>query len=255
MKEKIKVLGYIPLFYGKEYLEACIKSMLPFVDKLIIVYVNKASQGHATNVPCPETRDELLQIAVKAATDMDALGKFQWHDCGTFQNESEHRNYILQFSEGYDLIFTLDADEICEPKDVEQAIENAYKSDKRHIGVAGFVNFWRSFNYACYDSFIPYRFVNLRNKAGTDQTNLRIYHFSTCQNIETIRFKWNVSGHKTELIPGWIDNVYANWYPELAPTNEGLHPVALGLWQATRFDKETLPEVLKEHVNFNKELL
>ena len=251
----IKILGYIPLFYGAEYIEACIKSMLPFVDKLIIVYVDKASQGHKTNIPCPESRELLHGIAVKAVTDMGANGKFEWHDAGTFPDESSHRNYILQFSEGYDLIFTLDADEVCEPLDMTKAIEAAYNSDKRHIGISGFINFWRSFSWACYDSFIPYRFVNLRNLKGTDQTNLRIYHFSTAQDIKTIKFKWNVSGHKNELRPDWFE-IHEKWKPWINwMDNRGLHPVALDLWLATPFDKETLPEVLKEHLNFNKELI
>lgn len=250
----MKILGYIPLFYGAEYLEACIKSMLPFVDRLIIVYVDKPSQGHNTSVECPESRELLHSVAVKAVTEMGANGKFEWHDAGPFYSEGAHRAYILQFSEGYDLIFTLDADEVCEPKDMPQAIENAFNSKARHVGVANFVNFWRSFSWACYDGFIPYRFTNLKNVRGTDQTNLRIYHFSTAQDIKTVEFKWNVSGHKDELRPNWIDKIYRNWKPGDEVKN-GLHPVSLDLWQATPFDKETLPEVLKSHHNFSKEFI
>lgn len=246
---KPKVIGYIPLFYGAEYLEACIKSMIPWVDKLIIVYVDKPSQGHNTSIPCPESRDQLHSIAVKAVTDMEANSKFEWHDAGTFHNESAHRNYILQYSEGYDLIFTLDADEVCEAKDMEYAIENAYNSKARHIGISGFVNFWKSFNWACYDSFLPYRFVNLHNVKGHGQTNLRIYHFSTCQDLKTIEFKWNVSGHKNELRKDWFD-IYNKWQPGLK-FDKGLHPVAFDLWEAMPFDKESLPEVLKSHPRFN----
>lgn len=251
---KPKILGYIPLMYGAEYLEACIKSMLPFVDKLIVVYVDRPSQGHATNIPCPESREMLHEIAVKAVSDMKYQSKFEWHDCGTFANESMHRNYILQFSEGYDLIFTLDADEVCEPADMPKAIYEAFNSDKRHIGISGFINFWRSFSWACHDSFIPYRFVNLRNVSGTGQTNLRIYHFSTCQDIRTIEFKWHVSGHKNELRRDWFE-IYKNWTPQNTHFNKGLHPVAHNLWESTPFDKNTLPEVLKRHANFNKELV
>lgn len=251
---KPRIIGYVPLFYGAEYLEACIKSMLPFVDKLIIVYVDRPSQGHQTDMSCRESRQMLHDIAVKAVTDMDANNKFEWHDAPPFHNESAHRSYILQFSEGYDLVFTLDADEICEPLDMPKAIEAAYNSNARHIGISGFINFWRSFSWACHDQFLPYRFVNLRNTKGTDQTNLRIYHFSTAQNIETIKFKWSVSGHKSELRPDWI-GIYKNWRPENNYAPKGLHPVAHDLWLATPFDKETLPDVLKSHPNYDKELI
>lgn len=244
----MRVIGYIPLYYGAEYLEACIQSMAPYVEKIIIVYTDKPSQGHATHLRCPETEEQLQSIAF-AASD-----KIEWHK-GNFCYEAEHRDYILNHCEGYDLIFTLDADEIVEPSDIEHALKLAYESDKRHIGFAGFINFWRSFSWACHDSFIPYRIVNLRNAkdAGTGQVDCRVYHFSTAQAIETVRFKWGVSGHKDELRKGWIDKIYLGWTPENGLKD--LHPVAIGLWNATPFDKNTLPEVLKRHVNFNKELI
>jgi hypothetical protein len=242
----MRVIGYIPLMYGAEYLEACIKSMEPWVEKILIVYTEKPSQGHATNFPCPESELELIEVAKNASS------KIEWHK-GEFGSEAEHRNYILKYSEGYDLVFTLDADEIVEQKDIAHALKLAYESDKRHIGISGFVNFWRSFDYACYDSFIPYRIVNLRNGGGLGQVDCRIYHFSTAQKLETVRFKWNVSGHKDELRRGWIDDIYLAWTPE--NQIKDLHPVALGLWNATPFNKTTLPEILKSHPNYNKILI
>lgn len=257
---KPKILGYIPLFYGKEYLHACITSMLPWVDKLIIVYVDKGSQGHATNVPCPETKEELQAIVTNIGSD-----KIEWHNCINekhptepyFANESEHRNYIHKFSKGYDMIFTLDADEVVEAEDMPAAIEHVMRSTKRHISINGFINFWRSFDYACLDGFRPFRFINLHNASGaTDESDLcklRIYHFSTCQDIRTIRFKWNVSGHASELRPGWIDQVYLGWREDMIDEpRQNLHPVAHDIWNAIRFDKTKLPEVLREHPNYNK---
>lgn len=246
-----KVLGYIPLFYGAEYLGACIKSMEPFVDKLIIVYVDRPSQGHGTSVPCPENEEQLKQIAVEAITDID---KLEWHSCGTFDNEGAHRNYIFQFANGYDLVFTLDADEVAEPADVPGALMEAFNSNDRFHGIDGFINFWRSFDYVCLDGFRPYRITNLRATGGNNiNLKMRIYHFGTCQNIETIKFKWNVSGHKNELKPNWISNVYEKWTPENIFGD--LHPVSVGLWNAAAFDKYTLPEFLKQHPNFNKRLV
>lgn len=242
----MRVIGYIPLMYGAEYLEACIKSMHNHVEKILIVYTDKPSQGHATNIPCPESEDMLKDIAFRASD------KVEWHK-GQFGFEAQHRDYILGYTEGCDLIFTLDADEVVEEKDIQHALKLAYESDKRHIGISGFINFWRSFNHACYDSFVPYRIVNLRNSGGLGQVDCRIYHFSTAQKLETVRFKWNISGHKDELRKNWIDGIYLAWTPENNMLD--LHPVALGLWNATPFNKETLPEILKQHPNFNKESL
>ncbi len=242
----MRVIGYIPLMYGAEYLEACIKSMSPFVEKIIVVYTDKPSQGHGTHVKCHETEEQLKEIAFASSNKID------WHKAN-FHTESEHRNYIMDYANGYDLVFTLDSDEVVEPLDIEQAFENALKSNARYIGINGFINFWRSFNHVCLDGFTPCRIINLRNKSGQDNVNLRIYHFSTAQNIETVRFKWNVSGHKDELRRNWIDDIYLKW----TPSNQfgDLHPVAFNLWNAVGFDKNTLPYVLMSHVNFEKEII
>lgn len=242
----MRVIGYIPLMYGAEYLEACIKSMENHCEKILVVYTDKPSQGHGTIHKCPETEEQLKEIAMKASN------KIEWHK-GQFGFEAEHRNYILKYTTGYDLVFTLDSDEVVDSSKLSHALKLAYESDKRHIGIAGFVNFWRSFNYACYDGFTPYRIVNLRNSGGTGVVELPIYHFSTAQKLEIVRFKWNVSGHKDELRRNWIDDVYLRWTPE--NQIQDLHPVAFGLWNATPFDKENLPDILKQHPNFNKEII
>ncbi len=241
----MKVLGYIPLHYGAEYLEASISSMINHVDKLMIVYTPNPSQGHGTLKPCPETEDQLKEIALK-------FDKVEWHK-GSFGTEGDHRAYVLNFSKGYDLVFTLDADEIVDQNDIPRALKEAYEGDKRHYGIAGFINFWRSFNFACYDGFLPYRIINLHNKQSLGQVDCKIYHFSTAQKIETVRYKWEVSGHANELKPNWIDSVYLAWTPENQFND--LHPVSIGLWNATPFDKNLLPDCLKNHPNFHKHII
>jgi hypothetical protein len=243
----MRVIGYIPLMYGAEYLDACIRSMNDHVEQIHIIYTSKPSQGHSTHIPCPETEDQLKEIAFNASH------KIVWHN-QNFGSEGEHRNYILKFAKGFDLVFTLDADEIAEEADIKQALETAYKGDKRHYGINGFINFWRSFNHVCLDGFRPYRIVNLNNTGNSlGEVNLRIYHFSTAQDIKTVRFKWNVSGHKDELRKNWVDDVYLKWTAE--NNFQDLHPVAFGLWNAIPFDKNTLPEILKQHPNFNKDII
>lgn len=241
-----KVLGYIPLHYGAEYLRESIRSMDPHVEKIIVVYCPKGSQGHATSTPCPESEELLMRIAHESSQ------KIEWHKVQFF-GEGAHRSYIMQFSEGYDIIFTLDADEIVNQDDIGPAIQQAFESDKRNISIKGFINFWRNFEHVCLDGFLPFRMINLRNREGNATIECRIYHFGTCQSINTIRYKWLVSGHKNEIKHDWIDGCYLKWTPE---NNFGdLHPVSRDLWNTIPFDKNTLPEDLKQHPNFNKHLV
>jgi hypothetical protein len=238
---KPRVIGYIPLMYGKEYLDACIRSMAPFVEVIHIFYVSEPSQGHAASVPCPESEQELYDIA-KASSD-----KVEWHKC-VFGNEGEHRNEIFKYTEGYDLVLTLDADEVIDPECVPAALYDAWNGDRRYYGISGFWNFWRSFNEVCLDGFVPVRIINLHNDSPfTGVIQCPIFHFSCAQSEKIIRYKWEVSGHKDELRPNWInETLYSD-------KKIDLHPVSINLWNATPFNRHVLPDILKQHPNFNKE--
>ena len=242
----MRVLAYIPLHYGAEYLEAAIKSIDPFVEKIMVLYVKEPSQGHSKGIPCPEEEGMLRRLSISSSN------KVEWHQC-RFSTEGEHRGYVYQFAQGYDLVLAFDGDEIFEPQDLPIALDMAMKSDKRYIGIGGYVNFWRSFNHACYDSFTPIRITNLHNGSGEAVVPCRVYHFSTAQDQKIVRYKMSVSGHASEIRPNWLEEVYFGWYPGCGI--EDLHPVAHGLWKATPFDKEKLPDILKAHPNFNKQMI
>lgn len=242
----MRVLAYIPLHYGAEYLDAAIRSVAPFVEKIMVLYVKDPSQSHSKGWACPEEEGQLRRIA-QAASD-----KVEWHQC-RFNTEGEHRGYVYDYAHGYDLVLAFDGDEVFEPEDLPNALDLAMKTDKRYIGIGGYVNFWKSFNYACYDGFTPIRITNLHNTGGEGVVPCRVYHFSTAQGEAIVRYKMSVSGHASEIRPDWLEKVYFAWTPE--NNFPDLHPVALGLWNATPFDKEKLPEILKAHPNFNKTVI
>ena len=242
----MRVLAYIPLHYGAEYLDAAIRSVAPFVEKIMVLYVKEPSQSHSKGWICPEEEGQLRRIA------MSASDKVEWHQC-RFSTEGEHRGYVYDYAEGYDLVLAFDGDEIFEPEDLPVALERAMNSEKRYIGIGGYINFWRSFNYACYDGFTPIRITVLRNSSGEEVVPCRVYHFSTAQSEAIVKYKLSVSGHASEMRPNWLDEVYFAWSPENNFSN--LHPVAHGIWNATQFNKESLPQILKDHPNFHKEVI
>lgn len=245
MSTKPKVLAYYPLLYGKEYLRESILSIEPCVDKIIVVYTPQPSFGHSAADPCPETEDELKEIALSASD------KVMWIKVSDgFWMESAHRQYIYSFSDGYDLVLAVDADEVWDTDDLRRCLDEAMGIDAKYIQVAGFINFWRSFNHACYDHFQPVRITNLRSNDESWQgvVSGKVYHFSLAQNMDLIRWKWGVHGHKNEMRADFFDKL-ENWYPGIGD----LHPTSIGLWNAVDFDKHTMPEILKKHPNFHKE--
>lgn len=245
-----KILAYCPLHYGAEYLDAAIRSIAPFVDKIVILYSPEPSYGFGTVHRCPESREQLFDIACNAIDKYNVPEKLQWVDMRA-DHEGDHRGLIYGYSEGYDGILAFDADEVFEPADVEGFINQGLDSEYRFIGVEGYINFWKSFNWVCYDGFTPIRFYNLKAAGGKDTAKCRIYHFSTAQSFQMMDYKLKIHGHKNEIRPEWLHTTYKLWTPQ---NNYGdLHLVAYGLWHPVQFDKTTLPEILKQHPNYNKE--
>lgn len=239
---EIRVCGYMCLNYGKEFLKESLMSIVDYVDVFYIMYSPVGSYGHHANIPCPDTREELYEIAESVLGD-----KMVWHE-RTYHNEGEHRNEIYKFSDGYDLVVTIDSDEIFSDE-IGNALIMAYKSKDRFHGLGGYLNFFRSFQYVCHDGFTPIRITNLHNESGQGVVPCTVYHFSCCQSEEIMRYKLLIHGHKDEIRPNWLEDIYLKWTPE--NNFPDLHVVAYSIWNATFFDKSTLPECLKNHKYYN----
>lgn len=243
----MKVIGFMTIHYGKEYLKESLLSIKDHCEKVVIAYSYKPSHGYSTSEVCPDSEDEIFNIC------NDTLGdKLIWDSYDNYGAENQHRRQIHNYSSGYDLVLTIDADEVFEAKELQSALEYAYNNPQRYYGIKGYVNFWRSFNWVCYDGFRPIRIENLNNHNQEQNLEcpLTIYHFSTAQSEPVMRYKYKIFGHASEIKTNWLDNIHYGWTPE---NNFGdLHPVSIGLWNAVSFDKNTLPESLKQHPNFSK---
>lgn len=232
-----KVLAYIPLHYGKEYLECAIKSVDNFVDKIIILYSATPSFGVLTDIPCPDTELDLYNIAHAAST------KIEWVNVSA-KFEGEHRNQIFNYSEEYDIILPLDADEVWDQKSLEENLIKVESLPYARFGVVGFITFWKSFNTVCRDQYAPVRILKPKEGGGELAIEGTIYHFGYAQDQAIMDYKWSIHGHQDELRAGWKD-MYLNWTDEM-----DVHPVAEGIWNPEAFDKTILPDFLKEHPNY-----
>jgi glycosyltransferase involved in cell wall biosynthesis len=241
----MKVMAYYPVHYGAEYFNASIKSIDEQVDKILILYTPKPSYGHGTEKQCPETEDELKEIAFRSSD------KIEWVtvDAG---NEGNHRSLAFTNASEYDIMLTLDTDEVWEPTSLERCIQEAYDGEAWRRNISGFIHFWKSFNWACQDGFEPARIFNLKRKNNLEvPINGTIYHFGYAQSKKIMDYKFDIHGHKNELKEGWLENTYYGW----EPGKLDLHPTC-GVWpEAKLFDKNTLPDILKSHPNFNKEII
>ena len=232
--------AYCILHTGKPYLRAAVEAILPQVDKVYIFYAQNPSQGHSSNIPCPDTRDDLLN-EVKG---LDV----EWVD-GSWQYEGEHNDEILKYVQNDDWIVRFDSDEIYPDGSVEYFIKNAEESNCNQYRMP-FLHFWRSFDWVCKDGQWPIRLTRKRGDGlGWLPDKYRVFHMGYAIPTNYIEYKMQVSGHRNEWRPIWFSQ---KWLPN---AKQDIHPVSylpVPLWNAEPFLKETMPEVLKRHEYYNK---
>jgi hypothetical protein len=246
----MRVIGFMHLHYGKEYLRESLLSIRDHVERMVVAYSYNPSHGNHTYMKNPDTVDELFKIC------SEVLGsKLIWDEAHSYTREWLHRSVIYKYSNDYDIILSIDADEIFEPTEIEIALKYAYTHNERYYGIKGYLNFWRSFNWICLDYFRPYRIENLKRNNSDRNTEcpLTIYHFSTAQSRALMEYKYSCFWHSNEIRENYLSEIYDKWTPE---NNFGdLHPVSLNLWNAIPYDKNKLPKFMHSHPNFHKELI
>mgnify|MGYP003650016175 FL=1 len=241
----MKVSAYYPIHYGKEYLEASIKSIRDHVDEILILYTDNPSYGKATHLPNPDSKEEIRAI-VEAHSN-----SFRWVDIGRTHQENIHREQWRQYLGDSDLVLAVDADEIWD--ELEPAIKDAYDSRIKNVNVAGsqWKHFWRSFNECHVDGFAPTRFHNKRytQDAGVIHSG-KVYHMGYAQSEKITRYKISCHGHK-DILRTWLDSKWINYRKGITTH---LHPDSQTVWIETNdFDKNEMPQVLKDHKYFNLE--
>ena len=241
-----KVLAYYPLHYGSEYLKESILSIVDHVEQIVFLYTERPSYGQSSNIPNPDSRDTLLKIAWE-----NCKGKMEWIDIDQTSQENNHRNLVFGYEQGFDLIMAVDADEIWD--NLPEAIEAALATKARHINVAGsqWVHFWRSFDECNRDGFAPTRFhcVNFNKSNATIHCG-NVYHMGYAQSERITEYKISVHGHKS-ILQSWFKEKFKSYEKGVTRL---IHPDSQTVWvDVEKFDKTTLPKLLKEHPNYNVE--
>ena len=234
-------IAYCPVHYGSTYFREAIESVAPHVEKVFILYTRTPSFGHGTSVRCPESEEQL-----RACTE--SFGNLvQWH-VGSWNAENQHRNTIFRLCPEADTVLPFDSDEIWKPDDLVRCIAEAEQSPARNFLIQGWFHFWRSFDYACSDVWAPVRIIRPK---GIGDTTLQgcVYHFGYAIPENLMLYKWMIHGHLRELRPEWMKDVF------LANRKTDCHPTTRNWWNAMPFDKTTLPDSLKAHANYGKELI
>lgn len=251
---KPKVCGYVALHYGKDYLGYAIKSMYDSVDEILILYSPHASHGRQTEMVCPDTLEELLDVIDEADPDVKCkIRSLNW------TQENEQRNYAHTYArqQGFDILICTDADEIWrDKKTLDDLIQLTFER-KAIKCLVWMRHLWRSFNYICDDPMrqerIYYLGADSRDLIYAEQPYNMVWHFGYARKPSDIQYKISIHGHSAEWLQPkekWFTNKFMPFPPE-----QDVHPVCKNTWSPKSFNKNELPEIMKSHPWYNLEVI
>lgn len=252
----MKVIGYTALRYGKDYLGYAIRSIIDHIDEYHVLYAANPSHGHWSDLPCPDSEEELHEIAWQAAGN-----KLQWHG-GEWRYEGQQRDSILDYTADADVIISCDSDEIYSEHLMNSI--NIYAATMaakltlnpvRYIRVP-FIHYWRSFNKCILnDPAYPARltFPKVLNGERTwDKFAGVVNHMGYATTPAIMAYKWQIHGHKDELRHD------VNWFKDVFMANRqyDCHPVGSEWWNPETVNPlDYMPSWMREHPFYNKEVI
>lgn len=229
------------LHYGADYLDAVIRSVAGVVRRHVILYTPVPTFGHRTDLPCPDSREELLAIASK-------YEHVQW-----FEDLPIDVNSAWRAQPDADLVLELDADEVIHPdllKDIIKLYMDNTLTEARYS--IPFVHHWRSFGKVCRDQHQIVRLYTRHWDRGQAHITSAgaMHHFGYARSVADTAYKIGISAHKSEWRPGWWEDIF------LANRQEDIHPVCLeGFWNTEDFCADDLPPVLNDHPYYYEDII
>lgn len=243
MIDNRRVAAIICLHFGRDFLPYAMRSVLDVVDEFYVMYSPVANHGvYKDGLTCPETRDELLEVAFSVAPDIT-----RWFDCSNWRSEGEQFKAAWPHTNA-DVIVKLDADELWPPGLLADAIGYGIQQQVHEIRVP-LRHYWRSFYKAfTNDPAAPGR-IYLREFAtgettyATDDTRHRIQHLGYALPANLMRYKWQTHGHSPEFRRDcdWFEDVYA------ANRQTDCHPIGSDSWMIAE-DVVPPPFMLEHHL-------
>lgn len=251
----MKVISYTALHYGSDYLYHAIRSVIDHVDEHYVLYSPVGSHGTRTALPCPDTRQQLYDLAVMAAGD-----KLRWVD-GEWPDEGKQRETIHLVAPDADVILVVDADEIWPEELVKWATDRDYPCGQ--ILAAKFripiIHYWRSFYRAIlHDPAFPVRILmpqwygKLTEEPYTAAELPPINHMGYAQRPAITHYKQYTHGH----IGQW--RFKDDWFNAIFMTNRQFdcHPVGSQYWNPETVNPwDYMPDFMRQHPYANLDVI
>lgn len=245
------IVGYTMLHYGCDYLADALLALHDYVDRHVIIYSPTPTFGSQTTLRCPDSRDDLRAIA-----DSVLGKKLLW-----VEGAPQNYNTVRQVLPATKLILETDADEVWPLNLIARVLRLWRDGELTHDRYRmPMIHHWRSFGFVCRDQSWPIR-LGLFNRQVPEPipwlySGSPINHFGYARSLADMRYKIDTSAHKGEWRAGWWENKFLPWTPDADRAGmTDLHPVAVNLWNAEPYDRQSLPQFMRKHPNFDKAVI
>ncbi len=243
----MKIIAYMALHYGLDYIEAAIRSVIDSVDEFHVLYAAQPSHGSRSGLMCPDSENDLHAAAWQAAGV-----KLHWH-YGDWRYENDQRNSIHHYVPDADAIVIVDSDEVYQDGMATDAIQYGLSVGCRSLRLP-FTHMWRAFNKGfAHDPAYPTRvvFPKQMGEAVTLPSRKRIWHYGYAQRSEVVRYKVMSHGHLNEFRKD------CNWFHDIFMANRQFdcHPIGSEWWNVEPIDLTRLPAILNSHPYRHLELI
>lgn len=252
----MKVISYTALHYGSDYLYHAIRSVIDHVDEHHVLYSPVGSHGARADMPCPDSRGDLYDLALLAAGD-----KLRWHD-GEWPDEGKQRESIHLVAPDADVILVVDADEIWSWGAVDCALMVGAAQPPIRSWRVPIIHYWRSF-YRCVlrDPAYPTRIIlpkqpvaeqYIQYAADGELRWVGINHMGYAQRPDVTFYKQFTHGHRGEW--RWKDD----WFHTIFMTNRqhDCHPVGSEYWNPETVNPwDYMPDFMRQHPYANLDVI
>lgn len=234
-----EIIAFTRCHYGADYLDAVIRSTEGFADKHLVLYTETPTFGRDPGMPCPDSRDTLINIAHRAGGR-----RLEWIEGQLVAPLTALRMYPQA-----DLILELDADEILHPE-LGQDILTRWQAGEltARDWRLPMLHHWRTFKLVCRDALRPVR-LRLPTLPESDeryypeQGRGYIHHMGYARRMDDMTYKLALTQHADEWREGWLRRKFLR-FPQVTTD---LHPVCIDMWDAEPFDLDDLPPALQDH--------
>ena len=264
----MKISANYTAFYGADFIEYSLRSIYPFVDKILIARGTKSwAVGYAgiRHDPIDDLKGKIEHFIKHEDPDKKII-LFS----GVWQTDTIQRNFLIKEANKLKMDYALlvDVDEVWEPQDLKTLLKVVKNNPKELVFSVGIMHYFRSLFWRFEDRGGKVNYVFklpevahgwIRHgilasgptiEIASRKVHVAYHHYGYAFPSKIIEQKITFWGHCGEVVPNWFRNIFMRWeprrhYPVYAPTGQKWNPLK----------KVKLINIMKKHPLAAKELI